>query len=370
MFNKTDLLDCAPMLGALFGRMTTRSSFNAASVKGKQTFSLQSSLPRLPIPSLQDTGRRYLRSLEPLASNSELDNSTKNVNDFVNGFGNELHQRLKEYDKQQKYSWLEDIWLDRAYLLYREPIMINVNWYMVFNNNFDKIDDRRIVPELPYTAGQLKRCAVLSKLASDYKTMLDEGKVPIDVSKTGPLCMHQTQKMFGVTRIPELPKDRLVVDSKGDSAIVLIDDQIFVIKVLGESIKSIYSNLLQCVQELHQMKKRSPPIGILTTENRDNWAEQYKKIWELNKEQLEKINSSLFAICLDAHSPQTKHEAAALALHSVYGKNRWFDKCVEFFVCPNGIAGCNGEHSPCDAVIPNQLTTFILERYVKNSLIE
>lgn len=345
-------------------------AFNPSTLKGKPTFSLQKTLPRLPIPSLEDTARRYLKSLQPIATLSEFKASSELVNDFVTGLGQTLQSRLIEYDRKQECSWLEKMWLDKAYLSYREPIMINVNWYMVFKENGQLKKFDRLISQLPYTVGQLQRVAILAKLACEYKTLLDKQQVPIDATKAGPLCMHQTQRMFGVSRIPEKPKDRLIGDhpARGTTAMVLIAEQIFIIEVLNQSLSSIYANLVECIHALHEMKKKSPPIGILTSENRDVWAEQYLKISNLNHNQMEKINDSLFAICLDSKIPDSNHEAAALALHGCYGKNRWFDKCIQFFVCPNGVAGCNGEHSPCDAVIPNQMTTFVLEKYFEHYL--
>lgn len=341
------------------------TAFTIDSIRGKPTFSQQSKLPRLPVPDLNNTAQRYIRSLEPIATENELEKAKALMNDFVNTVGPTLQKRLEDYDKKQKYSWLEDIWLDKAYLSFREPIMLNVNWYMVFKGGPSRLDDRLVCESLPYTKGQLMRAAVLSKLACDFKLLLDKEQIPIDATKTGPLCMNQLTRMFGVTRVPKPENDILVGDhpAKGKTAMILIDDQIFIIDVLGCSIQQIHDNLVNCVQQLANLKKRSPPIGILTTEHRVRWSKQYEKIERLNRDQLKKINESLFAVCLDSQSPGTAHEAAALALHGPHGRNRWFDKCIQFFVTPNGVAGCNGEHSPCDAVIPNQMTTFVLQQY-------
>jgi carnitine O-acetyltransferase len=345
---------------------STSSAFLPESAKGQPTFSQQAKLPRLPIPSLESTVNRYLKSLEPLATPAELSRSKSLVEDFVKTLGPTLQKRLIEYDKKQKYSWLENIWLDRAYLSYRESVMQNVNWYMVFKGSHVTFDDSLVVDGLPYTQGQLKRAAVLTKFAYDFKRLLDEERVPVDVTKTDVLCMHQTTRMFGVTRVPKLGKDELSGDfpAKGKTAMVIIDDQIFIINVIDQSIDQIYSNLVKCVKQLKNLKKRSPPVAILTSEHRDLWARQYSKIIALNNQIINKINDALFAVCLDSVSPKTPHESADLGLHGVNGKNRWFDKCIQFFVTPNGVAGCNGEHSPCDAVIPNQMTTFVLQQYL------
>jgi hypothetical protein len=45
----------------------------------------QKSLPRLPIPKLEDTCTRYLAALEPISSELEYKKSEKLVNEFLNG---------------------------------------------------------------------------------------------------------------------------------------------------------------------------------------------------------------------------------------------------------------------------------------------
>ena len=45
----------------------------------------QKSLPRLPIPKLEDTCSRYLAALDPILSEKEYKASEKIVNDFLSG---------------------------------------------------------------------------------------------------------------------------------------------------------------------------------------------------------------------------------------------------------------------------------------------
>lgn len=348
------------------------TEFNPVKTANQQTFSIQSTLPRLPIPRLEDTIKKYVKSLKPIANEKELRNTRQLTDDFVSSLGPRLQDRLVKYNESQKFSWLEDIWLDRAYLSYRESVMLNVNWYMLFKDHQHIYKNMsRIIKHLPYTHAQLIRAAILTSYAVEYKRLLDSEKIPIDVTKTEALCMHQIARMFGITRIPTIPIDRLAGEhpAPGNNIMLLIDDQIFLVPVIDRSIDYIYSALINAVHQLEKMKLKSPGVCILTSEHRDTWAVQYEKIKGMNGASLDKINDSLFAICLDSQSPKGKNEAAAVALHGWKGRNRWFDKCLQFFVCPDSTAGCNGEHSPCDAVIPNQLTSFILSKYSRYHMI-
>ena len=68
------------------------------------TFSQQQKIPRLPIPTLEETSKRYLLSLQPLLSGNEYTHAEGIVNDFIkpNGLGQTLQKRLQDYDLMQK----------------------------------------------------------------------------------------------------------------------------------------------------------------------------------------------------------------------------------------------------------------------------
>jgi carnitine O-acetyltransferase len=65
--------------------------------------------------------------------------------------------------------------------------------------------------------------------------------VPPHTTKTGPLCMNQYKGIFGVTRIPDMPKDRLEMSfpPKGTHIIVMVRDQMFKVEVLGKGGKRV-----------------------------------------------------------------------------------------------------------------------------------
>ena len=112
--------------------------------------------------------------------------------------------------------------------------------------------------------------------------------------------------------------------------------------------RSIKAALANCVQKINEA--RSPPICSFTTENRDVWAAIREKIIAAfpveNQVSFEKINDSLFAVSLeDADPTEDDREPAKVSLHGFTARNRWFDKCINFWVCPGGKAGSDGEHS-------------------------
>jgi len=65
--------------------MTDEYQFMKKSMLSSYYF--QDSLPRLPIPSMEDTMKRYLESLEPIVSSEQLAATKKLTEEFQNGIG-------------------------------------------------------------------------------------------------------------------------------------------------------------------------------------------------------------------------------------------------------------------------------------------
>jgi carnitine O-acetyltransferase len=64
----------------------------------------------------------------------------------------------------------------------------------------------------------------------------------------------------------------------------------------------------------------------------------------LNAKSLKNIDDSIFVFCLDDYSsPLDLDSSHRNIFHGRNGKNRWFDKALQFIVENNGRAGINGE---------------------------
>lgn len=61
------------------------------------TFAAQENLPKLPIPELDATCKRYLEALEPLQSPGEHEDTTLAVREFLRSDGPRLQDRLRKY---------------------------------------------------------------------------------------------------------------------------------------------------------------------------------------------------------------------------------------------------------------------------------
>ena len=54
-------------------------------------------LPRLPVPALEDSARKYLRALEGLQDAKEHEATKRAIDDFLRGDGPRLQQKLLDY---------------------------------------------------------------------------------------------------------------------------------------------------------------------------------------------------------------------------------------------------------------------------------
>ncbi|KAI9485449.1 MAG: acyltransferase ChoActase/COT/CPT [Benjaminiella poitrasii] len=341
-----------------------------------KTFSNQTRIPPLPIPSLASTAARYKRSLLPLLSRADYDQVSVKIDRFFNSdLAGKLQTRLEDLDRHETaagLNWLDRLWLQKAYLEYREPTLSNVNWWNQFRDPIQGLG--QAAPDGQTTEAQLQRAANLMFWLIDYSNKVNAEEIPPDVTRSGePFCMHQLKSMFGTSRIAAAPgSDRVMRQwpCLANHVNVIYQDQIFSVDVIGEHgetvpIEQLRDQLRDVVKQVEEAKERQASISILTTEHRDTWGQIRQEMEKepQNAKSFKNIDNSLFVLCLDDYSsPLDLDLAHRNIFHGRNGHNRWFDKALQFIVENNGRAGINGEHSPADAVIPSRIVDYALER--------
>lgn len=86
------------------------------------TFRHQITLPKLPIPPLQDTCTRYLEYIKALETPLEYEISSQCVKEFLETDGPILEEKLLAYAK----AFIEHFWYE-SYLTHRNSVVLNVN---------------------------------------------------------------------------------------------------------------------------------------------------------------------------------------------------------------------------------------------------
>ncbi|KAF9956300.1 hypothetical protein BGZ70_009971 [Mortierella alpina] len=347
------------------------------------TLSLQHTLPKLPVPTLEETLSKYIRSIEPLATSEELQRSKALAKDFLKpgGLGQTLQQRLLDVDRAAPDNWLDDTWwISKAYHEWREPLLVNSNWYILMRNDLNHPTEFQPTAENPaYTTFQVKRAAHVAQQLLDYTETLFSQNVPIEKTKAGPLCMYQYTQLIGVTRIPQHGCDRLAYTpfpSPSKHIVLIIEDQFFKINVYTKDNQRFLDGdmerqFLAAIQQLKDIQA-SAPVGLLTCDHRDAWTEAREHLVVLdpkNRDSLQIIEDALFCVTLDSAQEATKADRKAdfadwakFGMHGHGGHNRWCDKSLNMIFERDGKFVCHGEHSPCDALIPALIMDFVVRK--------
>jgi carnitine O-acetyltransferase len=322
----------------------------------------QESLPKLPVPTLEETAARYVKSLNPILSPVELAASKKAVEEFIKpgGVGRKLQDKLlaRREDPNVK-NWMYEWWNDAAYLAYRDPVVPYVSYF------YSHRDDRR-------RRDPAKRAAAISTAALEFKKQVDSGTLEPEYMKKLPICMDSYKWMFNASRVAAKPADYPVkYDHQTHKHLVAVrKNQFFKIthEVDGQQLNT--AELEAQFARVYQLANRVPAIGALTSENRDVWTDAREillKASPKNKAALEAIESASFVVCLDDAAPVTLEERAHAYWHGD-GQNRFYDKPLQFIVNDNGTSGFMGEHSMMDGTPTHRLNDYVNDVIFNNKL--
>ncbi|RWQ93629.1 carnitine acetyl transferase [Paecilomyces variotii] len=321
------------------------------------TFANQDSLPKLPIPDLESTCKKYLSVLEPLQSPKEHEETKAAVQDFLKTDGPELQEKLKKY-ASSKTSYIEQFWYD-SYLNYDNPVVLNLNPFFLLEDD-----------PTPARNNQVTRAASLVVSALSFVRAVRREELAPDTVRGTPLCMYQYSRLFGTARVPTQDGCVIGQDSAAKHIVVLCRGQFYWFDVLDDnndlimSEKDVAVNLQVIINDAQQTPIQDAAkgaLGVLSTENRKVWSGLReiltKDAGSNNAECLNIVDSALFVLCLDYTEPSNMADLCANMLcgtsEVVKGvqigtcTNRWYDK-LQIIVCKNGSAGINFEHTGVD----------------------
>lgn len=313
----------------------------------QRTFGNEERLPRVPLPTPEESCARFLQWCAPLLTDEQLSATEEAVAEFLrpDSPARVLHAALAEFDAGAR-SYLDLFWPAR-YLGRRDRIALNANFFFLFED-----------PE-PEQAEQVARAVALVSAAVDHKLALDAEAVPPVVLRGQPQSMEQQKFLFSTTRIPGAEQDTVRAPyghgwdgpSPARHIAVLFRGAVFALDVLSpdglpyppeaiaDGLRSIMADAL----------RPASPVGHLTTKARAEWAASREALRALpgNAAALESVEAALFCLCLEDFAPADAQEACDHLLHGDSG-NRWFDKAVSLVVFADGRAGINVEHCGLD----------------------
>ncbi|XP_077986984.1 carnitine O-palmitoyltransferase 2, mitochondrial-like [Glandiceps talaboti] len=339
------------------------------------TMHFQPSLPRLPIPKLEDTHNRYLQSQRVLLDDEQFAKTSKLMEEFIKGEGKGLNDELIAIDKKNKHtSYITGPWFD-MYLEARDPLVLNFNPYICFNmdsraeyNNQVVKSTNMIVSAMRFLktirAGKLEpEVYHLNPAKSDTESFRKIVRwVPSSLSwyaaylyKAFPLDMSQYKNLFNSTRIPHQGKDELRLDTDARHILVMRNGHFYTFDVLAKDGTIVPASEVQANLEYILSDNRPTaeyPVGMLTSEERNTWASLRQNLEDAgNAETLKLVDSAVFCLCLDDNEPGLEDpvKLTRAMLHGD-GVNRWLDKSFQLIICKDGIASLNFEHAWGDGV--------------------
>ncbi|CAI5743230.1 unnamed protein product [Hyaloperonospora brassicae] len=319
------------------------------------TFRHQTALPKLPVPTLEETCARFVASVAALQTPAEQQQTVRSVAAFLARDGPRLQQQLLAH-AHDSVSFIEAFWSD-AYLQHRRSLVLHGNPFFVL------ADD-----PTPLRNSQLPRAASLISGALQVVRAVRQKTLEPDTWRGHEaLCMHQYKRLFGCARVPSADADHVLRDDRATHVVVLCRNQFYWFDVVWpDGVAAITEReLVANLQAIRDDARRADDVaaaasavGVLTTERRATWAKLRATLQRQNEAALAVIDRALFLVCLDPTAPLDAAAAAATALHGTYNittdgvqtgtcMNRWYDK-LQLIVCENGVAACNFEHAFVD----------------------
>ncbi|XP_010991477.1 palmitoyl thioesterase CPT1C [Camelus dromedarius] len=322
-------------------------------------FSYQRSLPRQPVPSVQDTVRKYLESVRPVLSDEAFDWTAALAQEFLR-----LQASLLQWYLQLKSWWasnyVSDWWEEFVYLRSRNSLMVNSNYYMM---------DFLYVTPTPVQAARAGN-AVHALLL--YRHRLNRQEIlPTLLMGMRPLCSAQYEKIFNTTRIPGVQKDHIRHLRDSRHVAVFHRGRFFRVGTHSQSGLLSPRALEQQFQRILDDPSPSCPheehLAALTAAPRDMWAQVRRSLKTQAEEALEAVEGAAFFVSLDSEpagvsreDPAASLDAYAHALLAGRGYDRWFDKSFSLIVFSNGRLGLSVEHSWADCPISGHMWEFTL----------
>ncbi|XP_054719264.1 carnitine O-palmitoyltransferase 1, liver isoform-like [Uloborus diversus] len=322
-------------------------------------YSFQSSLPRLPLPSLEETMDRYLKSVRPLLEDEQYKKMEVMTKEFKEGVGKKL-QRYLWLKSWWSSNYVTDWWEDYVYLSGRSPLLVYSNCY-----GLDYIP-------LP-TRSQTARAANFIHAAMIFRKLLTTQTLkPVTIQNFIPLCAWQYERMFNSTRIPDFEKDRVVHLSDSQHIAVYNRGRYYKMMLYnkGRLLKpaELQVQLEQIIEDESQPVAGEHHLAALCANNRTIWANARNTYFSkgLNKASLKCIEDAAFFLVLydeeldfDENDPSKLNEFSQALLHGK-GHSMWLDKSFNLVVSKNGRLGCNCEHSWCDSPIMSHFWEFCI----------
>ncbi|KFO74815.1 Peroxisomal carnitine O-octanoyltransferase [Cuculus canorus] len=331
----------------------------------ERTFQYQDSLPSLPVPSLEESLSKYLDSVKPFLNQEEYKRTEDVVKKFENGIGKDCSRCGR--GRKTRRNWLEDWWLNVAYLDLRISTQIHCN----MGGAAPFIE--HCWP--PKEGTQIERACVNIWHNLKLWELLRTEKMPVERAGNAVLDMNQFRMLFCTCRIPGVNRDSIgsyfKTETEGECPshlIVLCRGRVFSFDAIHEGNMMTPPEIfrqLAYIQKICHSEPDGPGLAALTSSGRTEWAKLREYLIDLDPKNLallEKIQRSLFVVCLDDASPHaTPEDYSEVTRLGLTGDPtlRWGDKSYNAIAFSNGTCSMFSDHSSLDGMALITLSTYV-----------
>lgn len=331
----------------------------ALTYKRPLLYSFQSSLPKLPVPPVEQTVKKYLDSAKLLQSPEDFAKTEAQAKDFLTTEGPKLqfYLKLKSWFSP---NYVTDWWEKYVYLRGRSPIAINSNYYVLDSGRWT-----------PTHVPEARAASVLYMMMKYCEHLENETIEPLMIQGMIPLCMWQFERMFATSRLPGRECDEIkhwevantkhvAVYCKGSYYKVTVYDAKGNIRTPDE-LEQIFVGIRKDA-EARAVSEAEACIPALTGVQRSKWADVRETYFSegVNRRSLNCIESALIYIVLSDEKFEQGEAGWTPRAKYILGSSRkqadiWFDKSVNLIVTADGKAALNCEHAWADAPVAAHL---------------
>lgn len=300
-----------------------------------QTSTTSASLPPLPVPPLGQTVEKFLNFVKPIQTTAEYEQTFQLANKFLEEAG--PLQRLLEQRAHKLPNWLTPWWLSAAYLSGRTPLPVITSPGVTFPPfNYTGIDQ------------QINYAAKIVQAALKFHHLVLRNELTGDRGSHGiPFDMSQYKFLFGTVRIPRRNQDEIRYGKDqpqwAQHILVTRNGHTFKMAVYSENCHQLgLDQLQQQLRLIIEISDGQPPnteeaVNIVSSDDRDHWADVYARLKGNNHDQVEAVENALFVVALDRDfgldngCPEDRN--MEMALHGggaeLNARNRWYDKTLQ-----------------------------------------
>lgn len=382
------------------------------------SYHFQNDLPRLPIPTLDNSLKRYLASVDAQGGSKVSEEDIRRTHQLAVDEKpqlEELHRLLLKSDSENQHtSFLNGPWTD-MYLKDRTPLPFNVTPYIGIVRDekehmnhptlratnvllstvrfHNTLENNMIDPEMYPLAkrgpqkqifNSVKKLLEYTPGGIKFKPPVGGFTVAVGVRsmiaglglQVAALDMKQYANLTASTRIPQKGKDYLKKTKNSKHCVVICRGRFYKIQTLDSDNKILsYDAIYNAIEAIKSHAKSLPynqddSIAYYSSTNRDDWAEARQHLVSLSKENsnnLDIIDEAIFPLILEDEvttvmkkDPANVKEATDKFLGG-NGASRWWDKSLSWIVSDGGDAFITFEHAWGDGVAVMRLMKEIYE---------